>query len=409
MPPIKIKISLPLFGKEKKKEIKTIRFSEVKNYLEELRDKKEISEYYGKLKRSYEDFMEKLHEIEKALEILEDEGEKTFTPIVRKRLERIEKLNKFNISSYQEFYTNTFHIIDGIVKISPRTQYQVLEYEKGKETIDLVNSFLEKIQDLKKILAKRYSEYSVVNHFENALRKQKEIEGLMKKVESKKGRFELSVKEEIDAKKLFEGKNNNLEDVKSKLNHEKAKKLKIRIDSLNSEIEMAKTELKANLLGARRPISKVLHSVNDKKIFEFFQKKFIKYPLEHINEKFWLLVDIVKKENIKLDENERKEMNEFLKFVENSLHDKHLKYKNLKMDKKKIEDMLEEISLKNREILERFKNEKKRAKKEFRIKKRRLENFRKEKDELEDLLRKKIKSLEIVLSKVSENEIRIKT
>jgi len=404
---IKIKIKLPSFGKKEKREIEEVQFSEIKNYMEELRNEGKISEYYDKMRKSYEELMEKLEEVKKAFENLESKGEKKFTPLVGKNLEKIEKLDEFSIPSFQKFYTDTFYIIDRIVKIPARIQHEILNYENGKETIGLLNSFLKDLQDLKKILAKRYSEYSVVNHFENALKKHKEIEELMKKIEDTEKRIRPLAKEKEDVKKLLEQKIKNLESMGSEVDTKKIVELKKQIDSLNSKIKTINSDLKINLLRARRPISKILHSGEDKKIFEFFQN-FMEHPLENINENFWKMVGIVKIEDVELNEDENKRLNEFLKFVESELKKKFDKYEDLRKEIETLKDMLENFSSRNKEILKKLEDEEKNVEEKLKIVNRRLEKLEKEMGNLQTLFRKSIKVLEIMIKKSSGNRVRIK-
>ena len=407
MSSIKIKIKLPSFGKKEKREIEEIQFSGIKNYIEKLRNTEDISEYYDKLKKHYEKLMEKLEEVKKAFENLENKGEKKFTHLVKRNLEKIKKMDEFNVSSFQQFYTDTFYIVDKIVKTPARTQHEALKYENGKATIELLNSFLKDLQDLKNILAKRYSEYSVVNHFENALKKHKEIEELMKKIEDTEKRIRPLEKEKEDIKKLLEQKIKNLESMGSEVDTKKIVELKKQIDSLNSKIKTINSELKINLSRARRPISKILHSGGDEKIFEFFQN-FMENPLENINENFWKMVGIVKQEDVKINENENKRLNEFLKFVEDELKKKIDEYKNLKEEKRQLDNMLEKISSKNEEVLKRLEDEEKNLEEKLKIVNRRLEKLGKEMGNLQTLFRKSIKVLEIMIKKSSGNRVRIK-
>jgi len=404
---IKIKFRLPSFGKKEKKQIETIEFSEIKKYLEELKNEREISEYYDKLKKIYEKLIERLDEVKKAFENLEDKGEKKFTRLVRRNLEKIKKIDEFNVFSFQQFYTDTFYTIDKIIKIPARTQHGVLKYENGKETIKLLNSFLNDVNDLKKILAMRYSEYSAVNHLENALKKHREIEELMKNIEDVEKKIELVTKEKEDTKKLLEEKTETVKHTESRVDTEKIVELKEQIDSLNTRIEVIDSNLRIGLSRARRPISKILYSIKDKKIFEFFQD-FMKHPLENINGNFWKMVDLVKFKDIKLNEDENRRLNEFLNFVEDELRKKFDEYKNLKGEKKQLENTLEKISSRDEEVLKKLEDEEKNVEEKFKIVNRRLEKLKKEGNSLQALFRKNVKALEIMIKKASGNKIKIK-
>ncbi len=407
MQSIKIKIKLPSFGKENKREIEAIQFSEVQNLIDDIKSKNEISEYYGMLKKSYENFMENYQKVESALEILEDEGEKTFTSAIKKKLRKIEELNKFDISSFQEFYTKTFEVID-IVKISPKVQYEVLKYEKGKETIESINSFLKRLRELKEVLAKRYSEYSVVNHFENVLKKKEEINGLKELIENLEKDIEAKGRKLKDKKKLLDEKNNELEKIKSDLDVSKVEEIQNKINSLDESITEVEPDLKKSLVMARRPISKILHSSTNKKIFDFFREKFLRFPLENINEKFWEMMDILKNNDTELSETELEDLGKFLKFVDKELEKKVLKLKNLEIEKKNLEKRVKKISLKNDKILRDIKKGREKIEEDIRRLKRQLESLEEERNVLEKKVKKGIKILGIMLSKVCKNKIRIK-
>jgi len=404
---IKIKIGLPFFGKKEKKQIETIEFSNIKSYIEKLRKEGEISEYYDKLNKSFETLMERLKKVKKAFENLENKGEKKFTSLVSRNLEKIKTMDEFNLSSFQQFYTDTFYIISSIIKIPARIQHKVLEYEGGKETIELINSFLNDVNNLKKILAMRYSEYGVVNHLENALKKYRDTEKLMKNIEETEKKIRLVTKEKKDTEKLLEKRTESLKNTESRVDTEKLVELKEQINSLNARIGTIDSDLRISLSRARRPISKILHSKEDKKMFEFFQN-FIEYPSENINENFWEMMDSLKFKDVKLNEDENRGLNEFLKFVEDYLRKKFDEYKNLKEKKRQLENMLEKVSSRNEEVLKKLENEKKNIEGKLKIVNRRLEKLKKERNSLQALFRKNVKVLEIMIRKASGDKIIIK-
>jgi len=401
---IKIRISLPSFGKKKERGIETIQFSEIKDYMKKLKDERGISEYYDELEKSYEKFMNKLDRVKKAFEDLENKGEKKFTPLVKNNLEKIKKLDEFNISSFQKFYNDSFYIIDKIMKVPGRIQHELLNYENGKKSIDLLNSFLRDLHELKVILAKRYSKYNIVNHFENALKKNKEMEESMKKMNSIEKEIESVMKEEEHTKELLEEKIENIQTIESKIKNKKIIEFEEQISSLDSKVRIIKSDLRTNLLNTRRPISKILHSKRDKKLFVFF-KKFTENPLENINEDFWKMINILEKEN--LDESKNGSINEFLKFIENELNDKIIKYKNLEMEKKKLKDTVERLSLKNKEVLRKSKGEKEGIQQKLKRIHRKSDDLKKEKNDLELIIKKRIKTLEMILRKIGNHKVKI--
>jgi len=298
------------FGRREKKQIKAIEFSETKNYIEELKKERQLSEYYEKLKDSYAKIIKKLEEIKKILEKLDNKGERKFTPLVRKNLERIKKIDEFNITSLQQFYTNTFYIIDKIVRIPPQIQYEALKYEEGRKTVELLNSFLKDVNSLKKVLVMRYGEYSAANHLENAAKKYKEIEKIMERIKDVEEKIKAMTKEKEDAKKLLEEGTEALKHMSSKIDTEKVVELRRHVNSLDAKIVEIDSDLKLRISRTRRPISKIVHS-KDKKMLEFLQV-FMKSPLENINEKFWKIINIIKSNGVKLNEGENRMLNEFL-------------------------------------------------------------------------------------------------
>ncbi len=403
MSSIKIKIKFPFFGKEKREKIETIEFSKIKDHMKKLKDERGISEYYDELEKSYENFMNKLGEVKKAFEDLENKGENKFTPLVKNNLEKIKELDEFNVSSFQQFYTDSFHTIDKIVKIPARIQHEALSYEESKEAMDLLNSFLKNLKKLKNILAKRYSEYNLVNHFENALKKHKQIEESMKKIDIVEEKIESVMKEEEHVKKLLEEKVNNIHDIKLRVDNKKITKLEKQISSLDNKVRVVQSYIRMNLLSARRPISKILYSKEDKRLFEFF-KKITEDPLENINENFWKIISIIEKENLSED----RRINEFLKFVENELNNKIIEYKNIEMKKKKLKDVLKQTLSKNKDVLENFEKEKESTEKILKVIHKKLNDLKKEKNDLELIIRKGIKTLEMMLRKVSNHKVRIR-
>lgn len=394
-----------LFRKEKK-QTKIIEFSAVKNYIEQLKKDEEVSEYYEKLNKSYENLMKKIEEIKKNFEKLESMGEKKFTFLARKNLEKIKKIDEFNISSVQKFYTNTFYIINKIVKIPVQTQYELLEYKEGNKTIELLNSLLKDVNDLKKILAMRYGNYSAVNHLENAMKKPREIEEIINKIKNVERKIKSVEKEEVSAKQLLEEKTEALNYAKSRIDTKGIIELKKRIKFLDAKINMTGSDLRLNILRARRPISKMLHSEN-KKLFEFFQN-FMEYPLENINENFWKIIALIRFKNAKLNGNERRTLDEFLTFVEHELQKKIDDYNKLREEKGQLKDALKKISSDNEKLLKKIESEKKNLEENIKTMDKMLKRLKKERGGLQLLLRKNIKILEIMIKKASGNKIKIK-
>lgn len=402
---LRIKIKFPSFGKKKEIKVENIEFSSVKEYMENLKHEGEISEYYEKLKNIYEELMEKLEKSKKIFEILINEGERKFSPTVKRRLSKIKELNNFDVKSFQDFYNDTFYLVDKLIKIPPATQHEVLKYEKGKEAVNSLNSFLKSLQKLKDTLAKRFSDYSMVNHLENAFKKHEEIEEKLKRFKELEKKIESISKGKEEIERLLQEKIKNLQDVKSKMEEKELTRAQTKLSFLNEKIKAINSYLKSNLLNARRPISKILHRKN-KKLFDFFQNHFLIDPLENINEDFWQMVNLLKEKDVELDEDERISLNKFLVFVD-ELKSKVKELKELEREKKELEDRIEKLSTANKEILRKFKKEKNDTEEEFKKMERRLNLLKKEKNDLEIVLKKNIRILGIMLSKATERKIRI--
>ena len=402
---IRIKIKFPGFSRKKEIEAENIEFTSVKEYMENLRHEGDVSEYYGKLKSVYEELMKKLEKTKKIFEVLINEGEKKFSPTVKRRLEKIKKIKNFDVSSFQDFYNDTFYLIDKLMKIPPETQREVLKYEKGKEAVDSLNSFLKSLQKLKDILAKRFSEYSMVNHLENAFKKYEEMEEELRRFKELEKKIESMSKGKDEVEKLLQEKIKNLQDAKSKIEKKELTRIQIELSSLDERIKAINSYLISNLLNARRPISKILH-LKDKKLFDFFQKHFLRNPLENINEDFWRTVNLLKEKNIELNEDESASLHKFLVFVD-ELEKKIKELKELEKKRKELENKIEKISTKNKEILRKFEEEKNDLEEEFKKMERRLNILKKEKNDLEAILKKNIRMLGIMLSKATERKINI--
>ncbi len=390
----------------KKKQIKIIQFSAIKSYIEKIKKEGEVSEYYEKLNMSYENLMKKTDEIKKNFKKLENMGEKNFTALAGKTLEKIEKVDEFKISSFQKFYTNTFYIINKIEKIPVHIQYELLKYEEGKKTIELLNSFLKDANELKKVLAMRYGKYSAVNHLENATKKADEIENILNNIKDVEKKIESIRKEKEDTERLLERKLNSINHTKSDINTKRVIELRNRIKTLDDKISKIEFDLRSNILRARRPISKILHSKN-KKLFEFFQN-FMKYPLENINENFWKVVALIRFKDNKLNKDESRLLDEFLTFTDHELKRKIDDYNNLREEKNQLRDTLKKVSSENEKALKKIGDEKKNLEENVKTIDKRLKNLERERHSLQLLLKKNIKTLEIMIKKASGDKIKVK-
>ena len=397
------KIRLAFSGK--KSEIADIiPFSQVKSYIEGVKNKVKISKNHSYLIKNYEEFIEKLDNVKKELDILKNNGEKKFTKITNERLKGIKKINEFNLSSFKEFYVDAAQVVRNLMKIPARIQRNTLIYENGEETIDAFNIFLKSFRVLNYEFSKIKSEDNTVNIQRNALTKFNEMQEFLVKKESLLKSIKLLKKGKEEKNRILEEKNANIQSGQSKIRNKKALEIKKSISALDRKLREIDSKLKINLLKGRRPISKILYS-KDKKLFKFF-KSFIKYPIENVNEKFWKMIDTLEKENLNFVK-ERKKIEAFLKFSRNNLSNMIEEYLEVKLEKKKFEEKLKEISLANKKILLDFELQKEIAQNDFTRTRRKLDEIEKEKNTLEIDIDKNLRILEKLLSKIVNNKVQI--
>jgi len=401
---IKIKIKFPSFHKEKEGE--EIKLKDVKNYLEKLKESGDVSEFYEKLKSRYKEFIESFKKVKRDIEILEKNGENKFTSLVKPELEKVGELEEFELDKTQKYYSNVSNVIDRIIKIPGQLQHESLNYEHGKETIDSLNSFVKRFDEFKKILAKRYSDYSVVNDLEKAKKKFEEVEELKRKSQESKEESEKLEKEKIENEKLLSEKEKELEDVKSKMKNKEIESLEKELEEVKNQINESKFYLRTNLLKAKRPITKILHS-GDKKTFRFFNE-FVESPLENINENFWEIVDLLKKERFEeLEDVEKESIKEFLEFVRDKLEVELRRLSELVKKKRVIELKIEELKAENEKLLNKFIREKLEADEKLKETVRRFKRAEEEKNNVEKNFKKNLKILEKMIGRIAKREVKI--
>jgi DNA repair exonuclease SbcCD ATPase subunit len=397
------------FSRKKPEIVETIRFSEVKSYIEKLRKSEKVPSDRASislLTKKYKEFMEKLDDVKKELEILQKNGEKRFTKITNENLKEIKNLDEFNSSSLREFYVDTAQVIHSIMMIPARIQRKTLNYKNGKETIDALNSFLKSFRNLKKAYSETLTRNSAVEYHGNALKKYKEMEEYLRKKEDLQNRIELLKKEKEEKKRNLEERTANLQTAQSKIDNEEILEAKKRIIALDSNIREISIDLKIYLRKGRRPISKILHS-KDRKLFEFYQY-FAKYPLENINEKFWKMIATLEKENINLGMKERKKIDDFLNFAKKKLKAMIKEYEDAKAKKKKLEENFRKISSRNENTLRNFKLQREIAQNDFTRISGRLDELERDENMLEIDIKKNARILEKMLSEIGNNKVKIK-
>lgn len=404
MSSIRKKIRLALSGRKPEIE-ETIRFSEVKSYIEKLRDSEKVSKDYSSLMKSYDEFMEKLGEVKKELEILQKNGEKRFTRIAIRNLEGIKDLDEFNSSSFREFYVDTAQVVHDIMKIPGGIQRKTLNYEHGKETIDALNSFLRSFKNLRKVFSEILAENSVTEYHGNALKKYIEIEDSLRKREDLQNRIKSLRKEKEEKKRDSEEKTANLRAAQSRIDNKEILEVKKRIVSLDKKIKQSSSGLRINLRKGRRPISKILHS-EDKKLFEFYQY-FTEHPLENINERFWEIIATLEKERSNLGEKERKKIDGFLDFCKKKLNDMMREYEEAEARKRELEENFSKVSLENKEFLRDFELQEETARKDLAWTSKELDEMERESSILGIDIGKNVRILEKMLGKIGNNRVTI--
>jgi len=393
------------FSRKKPETVETIHFTGVKSYIEKLKKSERVPKNYYLLKRNYEEFIERLDDVKIELEILQKNGEKRFTRITNEKIDAIKELDEFDLSSFGEFYVDTDKVIHSMMEIPAGIQRKTLYYENGEETIDALNSFLRSFRNLKNVFSEILAGNSVVGYYGNAMKKCKEIEDSLKRMENLQDRIELLRKEREEQKRNKEERTANLQAAQSEIDSEEILEAEKRVIALNSNIREISSDLKTNLRKGRRQISKILHS-KDRKLFKFYQY-FTDYPLENINERFWGMVATLEKESINLGEEERKKIDPFLNFSRKKLDDMIREYEDAKEKKKELEENFSKISLRNEELLRNFRREKEIAQNDFTQTSRKLVETEREENMLEIDIKKNMIMLEKMLGEISNNVVKI--
>jgi hypothetical protein len=398
---MKFTIKIPSFNENQEKskdEIKIENTEHLKNFIEGLRKEGKVPEYYRVLGEKYKIFLDESKEVRKTLDELENKGEKKFTKSVKDNLNGIRPIDKENISEFQKFYATSSGIIDRIVRIPPFIQEDVLNYENGRHVIDMLNSFVMKFDDFKQFLAKRHGEYSAVIDFENSLQELKDIEELEKKLKNFNKPDDL-INEQEQLKKQLEGREWNFVESKEK------NELEGKVDDLNKEVEKISSSLKTEILKARRPITKILYSKENDKLFRFFEN-FTSNPLDNFNDNFWEIVDVVKQTKIDLEGDEKERLNEFLDFVK-ILNERIEEYNILKEKLDTLKDRLMKIVNEENREKDRLDREKMGLEEKLKDIERRIKKINEEREVIRERLSKNIGSLEANLSKISDRKVKI--
>ena len=201
-------------------------------------------------------------------------------------------------------------------------------------------------------------------------------------------------------------KEKELEDVKSKMKNKEIESLEKELEEIKNQINESKFYLRTNLLKAKRPITKILHS-GDKKTFRFFNE-FVESPLENINENFWEIVDLLKKERFEeLEDVEKESIKEFLEFVRDKLEVELRRLSELVKKKRVIELKIEELKAENEKLLNKFIREKLEADEKLKETVRRFKRAEEEKNNVEKNFKKNLKILEKMIGRIAKREVKI--
>ncbi len=397
--PIKIKFKIPFFRRHKEEEDTiSIKFDEIDKFVEEMRKSGIIKKYMEMLEEKYENFLEELNTSKEMLKKLEEEGEKSFSKLALERLEKVEKVEKTTIKELNDFYTKTFSIIQSIINIPGELQYKVLEFEGGKETLNTLNKLIKRFEELRKVLLKRFEEYSIVNQFEVSVKLIDEVKSQLGKIkEMKKNMVETS--KELEAlEKEIEKLLNEKEGIEENKEKEGIKELEIRIKKLEEEKDKILSEITRNIFSVRREIEKILHE-KDIKLYEFFKKVGIE-DLER--EECKKILEIVKKNKEKMGEKERLKIERFLEFCERRMKDDRKKLSIIEKEmselKKEVKELIQKTKDKEWEIEKLIKE------KRYKLKnlENRKERIKKEIYETKKNIKKKIRKIEIVFSRITK-------
>ena len=391
---------------EKKPEtIATLRFSEVKAYIERFRNDEKAPKDYSLVIKHYEAFMETLATVNRELEILQENGEKRFTKIANDNLKRIRNLDEFHASSFREFSVDTTQVIYSLMKIPTRIQRKTLNYTNGKETIDTLNALFQSFKHFKNALSAILEEDNAGEDQKTALNKYTEIEDSLQEKEHLQNRIGTLKKENEENKRKLVETTTNLQAAQSKIDNEVIREAKKSIASLDSEIREIGSVLKINLRKGRRPISKILHS-KDRKLFAFYQH-FIEFPLDNVDERFWEIVATLEREQNNLSEKERKVIEVFLSFSKHRLNAAIGEYEAAKAEKKELEQDVRRISLRNHELLRDFEHQKEIAQSELTWISQKLAEIERENNKVKTDIKKNARILEEILSKIGSNPVKV--
>ena len=393
------------FGGKRRDVVETIRFSEVRSYIERLRGSGEASRDYSLLIRNYDEFMEKLDEVKKELDVLRQNGEKRFTRIANEILKGISSMDEFDLSSFREFYSDAAQAVQSLMKIPGTIQRKALSYENGKEAVNALNSLLKSFKNLRKARSETLGGNSTLNHHGSALKKCRELEDAFSRKAELQKELESLEEEKEERRRNLEETAANLQAAQSEIESEEMLETKKRITSLDATVRKIRSDLRINLRRGRRPISKILYS-KDRRLFQFYQY-FAEYPLENVNDRFWEMIATLEKEEVNLGEKERRKIDDFVSFSRNRLVAMIGEYEDARAKKRELEESYSKISLRSKDLLRNLELQKENAENDFARTTKRLEEVETEKDMLESVIEKDVMMLEKTLSRIGNVKIKI--
>ncbi len=385
--------------------VESVHFSEVESYIDRWRDSGETSRDYSLLIKRYDEFMEQLDEVKKELDALRKNGEKRFTRTIGDLLNGIGSMDRSDLSSFGQFYDDAAQAIHSVITIPSVIQRRTLLYENGRETIGALNSLLKRFKNLEKASSELLAEDRVLKHCRTALKKHRELQEAFEKKDDLQEAIALLEKE-------IEAKNSKLEKITAKLqaaqseiDNEETVEAKRHVASVDRKMRQIDSDLMGNLRKGRRPIRKILHS-EDRRLFEFF-KHFSKYPLANINKKFWEMIALLKKQNVNLEEKEKREIDDFVDFCENRLQEMVIEYENTITEKNKSEERLNEIVSRSKNLLRDLELQKENEQNDCTSSSKRLDEMVKQKNTLEADIVENSEILEEMLSKIGNTKVKI--
>ncbi len=273
---MKIKLSLPFLGGKKEEKSVEFRVEELDELLSELsKSNRNLSECLRLTKRYTSELSDSLRKLKDELTKASSELNVSFLTSQRKKLEKITPPNEVSMSSLNDFYFKLFNFVDSFAKAPTSVQQKVLSTQSGVSLTKELERISKKLYEVKKFLAKRFTDEKCdpVKDYEQIKKKVSEIRSVKLRIKTIEDEL-LKLREE---KKKVELK---YAELKEKIEAVETDELASLAQELK-EIQMERQELfnrvKARLASVARDVQKTIHGV---KSLETFWKKFVDKPFD---------------------------------------------------------------------------------------------------------------------------------